>query len=579
MTTEVKNLYGELFKLLQSRTLPRQTALKLYELLKENEFKNEQVMSLLAHRTHPEIDYIIEEYDEKPEADKENYWYGWFSGSKYMNYKQVKTPSLEEALKSEFKPNSKLRESFMGTKMSYRLPMNQIFSNKRVVIIREILEANEDKFVIPQNELEYIQLVEKLRRILQAGDIVSYKEQKRNHKRPKKLNRNSRDKKNSYIALYKEKKFSERHEIPKNIRNNKKYTEALNILGILEGRLKNIFYPLLKATCASLDKSGLATLCIKEDDLKADLNTSIWIVQQISELSVRKEFTIEKQQQGGLNVHMQWMFDNILMKSETTRWDLVAYIHPIKSVLEKCKKEHLQTIQEHWMMYLPLLAQFLQKQWTIGVNKCVDRNMMVPMRQRHVQTPEMPILEPDEVYIAEEGHIVNTKTGETKNIVLKSPTVEEVVDSTGWNLISGSWNNAIRQARGIWNALEMPHQSLFKCLKLTAGDQMKWAEVAGKGTDADTEVFKTLVKKDIYPWSALNGMSNKVIYDAVVNACNENKVNPEKWLRAPKGWNIDTKFHNDMICGVSVIATKETADVLKECGIFGSSCAPLSDKN
>ena len=550
-TPAPKSVPSELLQLLRSRTLPNHMARELHQLITSEKVDvPEPVLRVLAHRTWPDVEheYKMPPHPTTGELPNDNQQYSdgtyfWSLGLQWsVNTK--KTPTLEETLRQETPMAPyKLGESFMGTKMQAGPPLSQVLTAPRMKMVANVLRDE----VSITSEAQLVEVVERMRTQLGAGEPTGFRERKRKHKRPKK--RGLMDKKNTFTATYKVRNKAERATLPDHLRGYKAYTRGLQILGILEGRLRNMFDPLLKTTCARLDKSGLTTFCVTEDDLNDDMATSVWLVQQVAELSVRKEFTLDKQQQGGLNVHQQWIMDNILAKSLTTRWDLIAYVYPTADVLARCDMDQLRRMQTMWMTYLPLMAKFLRAQWTKGVDRCCERNMMVPSSR--------------------------ASTG---------------IDSTGWNNVSGSWNNAVRQVRGVWNALDQTDPDagvgvsqripLFKCLKLTAGDQMQWAEGTGKGVDPDTAIFQTLAKNGVLPWKALSGeLTTEVITQAVTQACDGFKVPPAKWLGPPRGWKSDTKHHGDMICGVSVSCTKETADLLKSIGVFGSSPAPILPKD
>jgi hypothetical protein len=260
-------------------------------------------------------------------------------------------------------------------------------------------------------------------------------------------------------------------------------------------------------------------------------------------MSVRKLFTLEEQQHGGLNEHTKFIFDHLVKENPHTNWDLVSLIFPVEEVMLHASVEHCTRMLDAWKLLARFMAEYLQGQWDAGVNECAQREMLVP----------------------------------------RSGTTE--VNSQGWNAVSGSWNNFVRQMRALCahpgiNVKPLP---LTKCLKLTAGDQMQWAEHDGKGVDPDTQVFAQLAADGLLSWTALLGeVSSVEVYERVGAICD--KVQPtidpsgsfagknlrQRWLGNPKRWSTATKQDTDSICGVPVKADKATADILKVLGFAGA---------
>jgi len=451
--------------------------------------------------------------------------------------------------------------SYMSAKMRKGPSIDAFLTSQRVTESQSFYELAGEPFVLPTNAVELVQCVETMRRVLHAGQPIRWKEQKRKHSTqvteeftswrgekqtyvhtvPRKGKRGDQDKLNTFTALYRLRNDRFRNEsLPEKFRGWSVYKKYMTLLGVLEGRLRNFFASNLKAESARMDKSGLTTFgLVTMDELHKDLNTAIWLAMCVSEFSVRKAFTLESQQHGALNEHSKWMFDEVLMKSETTNWNLVALVFPTEQVLKKCSMAHLETMEKLWLNRLSALALFLRDQFSKGVRKSAERDadtcMMVPRRGSGV-------------------------------------------DSTGWNDVSGAWNNAVRQLRGVANALGHEIPPIFKCMKLTAGDQMQWAQMEQKEVDKSMNVFHDLVLLNVLPWSALDGMERETIVNAITETCGKHGVPVQKWLGGPRERSEATRDVHDQICGIACDVPKTVADVLKYMGVFGASPA-LPAKN
>ena len=357
------------------------------------------------------------------------------------------------------------KSSFMGTKFHPAPAIAPIFTVDRMAVLHNVFP---EKFLtVPTHAVAFNALVEDLRTRLQAGPAIKFVvDRKRNHSRKSKKSTTNRDKANSVKAVYSPSASS-------SMQDSNAYKGAIQVLAVLEGRLKQYLEKGgIRAECASLDKSGLATIAIEPADLVADVPTALFVVMATLEFSSRKAFTIKGQQQGGLNPALQYMLHDLEKHKQLVSWNLIFLIYPNESTVE-----HLQTAQkveylDKWMGYMPLLARFLKEQWKNGVYKCAKRLMLVPRRGGNA-----------------------------------------VVDSDGWNRVAGAWNNALRFIRLLsvqQDVVEVGHpmagRVLFKVLKLTAGDQKQWAEIEGKGVDMDAEVFRSLVAPDLVDTSHLTAL-------------------------------------------------------------------------
>lgn len=620
------DIFDILSDIIHNRFRPDIASLRIAKTLEDIGQKDSPLWRLLVHRSIPIHQYILKTTEEI-DADK-------MAGEKYipMNfysvYKHVKRCELSEALSNGIEiPNNLEHESYMSTKMPAGPRIDAFLTDERVKNMRKVFASANLSFSVPTNSFELISCIETIRSILHAGQPTKYTELKRKHRvqvtrelksywsetynetitqeepRKGKHSQFTRDSANTYTAQYQRRNDSFRKKnLPKALQPWNAYTDALNILGILEGRLRNYFASNIRSECARLDKSGLITFgLITKDILEKDLNTAIWLAMAVSEFSVRKEFTLESQQQGALNEHLKWIYDELLSKSGTTQWDLIALVYPIQSVLEKCSLNHLQKMKKMWTERLTAMAIFLRDQFAKGVDKSAARGEY-----------DLPIRWGDAT--------IKTMT------CMMVPKQGSGVDSVGWNDVSGAWNNAIRHLRSIARILGEEPLPLFKCMKLTAGDQMQWAaseyqsnEILMKELDdklktiqetqtseselqeiemiqmqlAETDryltrmkknkndmyVFHDIIEKGVLPWSALDGkIDQNTIIRTVEEICAKYDVPIGGWLGIAQERTTETKDAHDMICGCVADVPKYIADILKYNGVFGSSPA-LVKKN
>lgn len=329
------------------------------------------------------------------------------------------------------------------------------------------------------------------------------------------------------------------------------YERALKFLSKLCGRLHNWFEPWASANALVLAKTGVLTFLVTDEDLAADPLTTIFLALAVSEFGARKAFTLESQKQGGLNEHLSWLLEKLLV-SKTSRLDLVAMVYPEKRVFEACSQEQVQKVYTCFSSWLPVLGQFLDEQWARGVWKSARRDMRVLPKGANV-------------------------------------------NSTGYNSVADAWQNAVRFVRlcvsvkGIEGA-----PLLLKVPQLIANDQFNmgqwqaveepktWANiVAGsapsvkKSTHKDTDVFDDLTRANFLPWNAVlrpAEFENAKVLSTLVDSCVAHSVRVEGWLGLPKPRKAEVKQHSDMICGVSVPQiSEECAALLKLWGFAGAN--------
>ena len=328
------------------------------------------------------------------------------------------------------------------------------------------------------------------------------------------------------------------------------YERALKFLSKLCGRLHNWFEPWVSANALVLAKTGVLTFLVSDEDLAADPLTTIFLALAVSEFGARKAFTLESQKQGGLNKHLAWLLEKLLV-SKTSRLDLVAMVFPEKRVFEACSQQQVEKVYTCFSAWLPVLGQFLDEQWARGVWKSARRDMRVLPKGANV-------------------------------------------NSTGYNSVADAWQNAVRFVRlcvsvkGIEGA-----PLLLKVPQLIANDQFKmgqwqaveepksWANVVSgtvpskKSTHKDTDVFDDLTRVGILPWNAVlrpTEFDNNKVLETLVSSCQTHSVKVDGWVGLPKVRKEAVKQHSDMICGVSVPQmSQECHTLLKLWGFAGAN--------
>lgn len=347
----------------------------------------------------------------------------------------------------------------------------------------------------------------------------------------------SRAKQGTRTIIYKALDLKERKlKLHKSMHHHRNYNRALVQAGKLRGRLEVFFGAYMSALCIRLDKSGFATVYTSKRDVSVinngtgDILTNIFLSLTASLNSVRKAFTLDSQMQGGMNPVQLYLL-SVLESGEQvkkTRWDLIASIHPVSSIFARVEEPIRMHMLAEAFRYQILMAKFLEKQWALGVSQCAAKKMMVPRR------------------------------GTTK------------VDSSGWNSASGAWNNMLRFIKSICFSSSIQTPVITKCMKLTAADQMKWAEMEGKEEEKNVPVFCELaLEKNITPWGIV--LNKCVVSEQVVKeVCQKHGADPKKWLEGPiEQFKVGMKQHHDMICGCVVESSIVVQQMLKSLGAFG----------
>ena len=396
--------------------------------------------------------------------------------------------------------------------------MSDIVTTERKAELARLCVLFDIEFPEHMDIMAVWNLVCKLESKLFLADPTFKVDRKRHHKTSEPVSyswrhKSSPDKKDTFKAEYSVVATdAQRASLPKTVRAPSNYAKAVKLIAILRGRMKNVFTPAMSATALVMDKTGLSTLHAPSNDPA----TAAFVLLLMGSMSYQKLFTLDSQMQGGLDHWLKAYLDLL----ETTHllsadFGSVFLLVPCARTLSHVSQSELVKIYNTTLSWLRVIAQVFKEQWSLGVDDCVRKNMMVP---RHGTTE---------------------------------------INVNAWNACAGAWGNLTRYVRIIESHLGkdvvQPVQ-LFKVLKLTAGDQMAWAERDGKSTDADCEVFKTLCLGSdsvapIMPWDGLDTLRDDFVA-SVEAACVTHSVPTKKWLSGPVERTSDVRPDVISLCGV-----------------------------
>lgn len=342
--------------------------------------------------------------------------------------------------------------------------------------------------------------------------------------------------KNTVRVVWDTPTLEERKTLPKGVQTVRGWKKWMEFVGVLVGRWNNMMLPSLKAVGSMLDKTGIFAACVATFSVDTlDTNTMIFCLLARAKMACRKAFTLTPQIQGTLDKYMTTLYKEVLIPSKTTQWILVASLLPIQEVLERCDLQDKSNMLMQWVRVVLAIRQPLQFLWGSGVDAAAQRQMLVPRG----------------------------------------------VDTTAWNALSGAWNNARRHMASLSTSLgiEMP-VPIFKCMKVTAGDQMSWASGTDKGVDKDVVVFGILAAAGHTPWCAIDDtkMTFASLTAEIEQACVTAGVPAEKWRMGgvAKMRMRQVAGDSDMINGCVVADVGEAMpsgllSVCKMLGIFGAT--------
>jgi len=337
-------------------------------------------------------------------------------------------------------------------------------------------------------------------------------------------------KKNTFKAKYTQILAKEdRVQLPQKFQSDKEYKSTIGLIGILRGRMKNIFYPSVQAVALAMDKVGLSILFPNPENPHVDAFVSLVKTSH----SRQKLFTIDSQMHGGLDKWMKAFLDIIISrKSESIEpisqedWKKIFFLVPSPEVSQFLEESTKIEIYELTLKWMHLFSILFQQQWELGVNACSSNKMMVP----------------------------------------RADTTEVHVHA--WNSCACAWGNLLRTVRLLGNELGLLKLNLYKVLKLTAGDQMQWAEHEEKGAHVDTDIFHSLTSEGYLPWTDFHN-SVPDFFEKIREKCDLFLENPQKWIGGPCIRMTETKGDVSSLCGI--IVSSEDIPGLKELGAFGSN--------
>lgn len=341
----------------------------------------------------------------------------------------------------------------------------------------------------------------------------------------KRKHNNSVDKKHTFKAEYQIRASDEqRLGLGKTLSNAKTYKYFVKLIGLLKGRLHNMLLPAVSASALIIDKTGLSMF----GGPSKDPLTQALVILLMGSMSYQKLFTIESQMHGGLDRWLKAYLDLVIRDyGTTTDFASIFKIIPSPRLVKLVPNPELEYMYNYVVEWLQLFASVFETQWDLGVGICVSRNMKVP------------------------------RTGTTE------------INVNAWNACAGAWSNLVRYIRLLGQELGLDHMQIFKVLKMTAGDQMQWAESAGKSTDPDCEVFKELtLGLGIKPWTGLFVRTDNWVSN-VEQICVKHKVEAKKWLGGPVERAAETRPDVISVCGV--VVEPQIVSLVKEAGLFGSN--------
>jgi hypothetical protein len=326
-----------------------------------------------------------------------------------------------------------------------------------------------------------------------------------------------------------------RAALPKGLQTSRKWDKWVKLVGTLVGRASRMVTPAMKADAATFDKFGIFHLWVSSVDpasLKAESMVLALLMQ--CEFCVRKAFTLDSQVQGGLNRELLVLYNWLLERGELQA-DVISTLLPIPEVLERVEDAVLVRMVGMWVEIVSALSVALSSVWP-GVKPCATS-------------------------------------------VAKPMVVQSGANSDAWNCLAGAWSNARRMLASLTARLGLPMLPMYKCMKLLAYDQFRWAKAEGK-EDFDSLVFGALAQDGLTPWSAIETGMSLAELQARIDVAVDSVPGAEKkaWRCAgvAKMRDADKRAHADMICGVAITpdgggAPVELVGLLKAVGAFGSN--------
>ena len=341
------------------------------------------------------------------------------------------------------------------------------------------------------------------------------------------------------------------------------YFRALSFAGEFAGRVELWYDAWLRAHSAILAKVGLLHHVVKyhKEELVNLPITTLFLTLASAEFGKRKEFTLESQKQGGLNVYLERLLE-LVKEKEPQGIRFIAYLLPGKEIWDLTPVEELESIHKIWTEWMGLFAIVLEEQWEKGVKKSARRNMRV-LPGSHWQNCgkcdgcKIKSNSPTNTHYYSRYHHYCSNTKE----VGKSG-----VNSSLWNAVADAWQNGSRVLRGLDLVLHKPAKFWGKTLQLIANDQFAMADHSGKSMDPNVNIFDKITRDGILPWRVAHPKF-KDTFDSVqalttvLKYCSEAKIIKDgiekpfglnSWIGIPQIRKAEVTIHNDLICGCVV---------------------------
>ena len=470
-----------------------------------------------------------EEFQENIDYSEGEYYYAGYRRDLY-DLKAGLQNILDGKVNLTVTPDSSLSgrpNQFRNNRFHPSPELNDIIEPRREKL-RELCSLFGIPFPEEINILEFDRIITVLEKSLQVSGPKYVIERRRTpNKPPTKLHyyqRQPAPQKNTFKAMYAKTLLKKnKQDLPIQLQTHQAYADAIVLVGKLRGRMHNIFYPSMQAICLVMDKIGLMQFYPEISDPL----TNILVSHIMASFSAQKLFTIDAQMHGGLDQWLSAYLDLLIAENRpTTDYVPIFLLVPSNKTVELIEPVALQKIYNDCLAWLNLISKLFEEQWALGVNDCATKLMKVP------------------------------RSGTTK------------IHVNAWNACAGSWGNLLRFIKIIGRKLSIPPLELTKVLKLTAGDQMNWAENDGKGVDPDAAVFLALTSDGIMPWSGLTS-SIPDFLERITATCEEHSVDVRKWVNGPVERKAETRGDISSVCGV--VVPELFGPVLKEMGAFGAN--------
>lgn len=310
--------------------------------------------------------------------------------------------------------------------------------------------------------------------------------------------------------------------LPDQFKDQNYYRHVLSVLSVLRGRWMNISTNIISAYCLIIDKIGLSSFY----NVSVNPITEAFILLHQASTSYQKLFTLDAQMHGGLDRWLKAYLDLLLESKDLPVNDLLKILSVIPSdrIAERIPNDDLNGLYQYANSWMDLIGKMLEKEWKSGVKVCCLKGMMVPRR------------------------------GST------------TINVNAWNAGAGAWSNLLRLTSVIERKQGLTN-GRFKVLKLTAGDQMSWADSTRKGIDPDCSVFRELTESGFLPWCKNDALA---LESKTKEICQKYSVNLVKWLPVHS---VERKaeVRPDVLSVCGVIVQGELIDIFKEMGTFGSN--------